>query len=95
MADEVQYHIWRRPDGTLLKLPVRSMDPLFAPGYTYVGPDGGEPSVPALPLLAGIGRDAENDRVLVTYCTRRPTDDEMRAIHDAARAAIDTLMEKP
>lgn len=38
-------------------------------------------------LVSGAGRDAENERVVIIYCSRRPTDDEMRAIHDAARDA--------
>lgn len=40
-----------------------------------------------VPLVSGIGRDAEYAKSLVIYCSRRPTDDEMRAIHDAARDA--------
>jgi hypothetical protein len=40
-----------------------------------------------LPLVSGIGRDAEDDCCLVVYCKRRPTDDEMRAMHDALRGA--------
>lgn len=33
----------------------------------------------------GIGRDPENDRVVFLSLSRAPTDDEVRAIHDAIR----------
>ena len=38
------------------------------------------------PLISGVARDEKNDAVIV-YCSRRPTDEEVRAIHDAARTA--------
>jgi hypothetical protein len=34
----------------------------------------------------GIMRDGEDPRALVLYLSREPTGDELRAIHDAARA---------
>lgn len=38
------------------------------------------------PLSAkGIGRDPDNEQVLFASFDRRPTDDEMRAIHDLLR----------
>lgn len=40
---------------------------------------------PGVALVSGIGRDAECAQALVIFCSRVPTDDEMRAIHDAAR----------
>lgn len=40
---------------------------------------------PGIPLVSGIGRDAECKNALVIYCSREPTDDEVRAIHDAVR----------
>lgn len=47
----------------------------------------GHPSPsPGVALVSGIGRDSECDQALVIYCSRRPTDDEMRDIHDTARA---------
>ena len=33
----------------------------------------------------GIGRDPENDRVVFLSLSRVPSDDELRAIHDAIR----------
>lgn len=33
----------------------------------------------------GIGRDLQNDRVLILSLNRPPNDDELRAIHDAIR----------
>jgi hypothetical protein len=59
-------------------------------GHLY-GPLGkcvmcGQPAPPpGIPLVSGVGRDAECKTALVLYCTREPTDDEMRAIHDAVR----------
>lgn len=48
----------------------------------------GHPAPPLdVRLVSGIGRDAECEQALVIYCSRRPTDDEMRAIQDAAREA--------
>lgn len=44
-------------------------------------------SPPGIRLVSGIGRDGDCDQALVIYCSRRPTDDEMRAIHEAARDA--------
>lgn len=43
---------------------------------------------PGVNLVSGVGRDVECEQALVIYCSRRPTDDEMRAIHDAARNAF-------
>jgi hypothetical protein len=34
----------------------------------------------------GVGRDAEYERCLVVYFNRKPSDDDMRRLHDAARA---------
>lgn len=42
-------------------------------------------TTPAL-KVNGIMRDAEDPRALVLYLSREPSDDELRAIHDAARA---------
>lgn len=35
----------------------------------------------------GVGRDAENDRSLSLYFSRRVTDDEMRFLHDVIQRA--------
>ncbi len=32
--------------------------------------------------INGVGRDAENERSLILYLSRRPTDDEMRRLHN-------------
>lgn len=42
---------------------------------------------PDVRLVSGVGRDSGAENVLVVYCSRRPTDDEMRVIHDAIREA--------
>jgi|HubBroStandDraft_4_1064222.scaffolds.fasta_scaffold93931_4 hypothetical protein len=49
------------------------------------------PHAGTLPLMvSGIGRDEEAPRgaALTFYFNRRPTDDEMRAIHDAVREIV-------
>jgi len=33
----------------------------------------------------GVGRDADNERTLIVYFDRRPTDDELRAVHEHLR----------
>lgn len=38
--------------------------------------------------VRGVGRDCENERVLCLYLNRRPTDDEMRRIHELLREGI-------
>jgi len=40
---------------------------------------------PSAGLVAGVGRDSGIEAALVLYCTRRPSDAELRAIHDAVR----------
>lgn len=35
--------------------------------------------------VVGIGRDAENEKALVIYFTGKPSDDDMRRIHDLLR----------
>lgn len=35
----------------------------------------------------GVGRDGENDRVLVFYFSRCPSDDEMRYLHEVMERA--------
>jgi hypothetical protein len=42
---------------------------------------------PVQKLVLGCRRDMGDEQALVIMCYRRPTDDELRAIHDAARAA--------
>lgn len=39
-------------------------------------------------LVMGVGRDEDMPNALVIYCSRRPTDNEMHAIHEAAREAL-------
>lgn len=41
---------------------------------------------PGVSLVSGIVRDPDDERTLLICCSRRPTDDEMRAIHESARA---------
>lgn len=43
----------------------------------------------------GVGRDPENARVINVFFSREPTDDEMRAFHDAVRAAPPIEPEQP
>lgn len=40
---------------------------------------------PSPALISGIGRDADCKNALVLFCSRRPTDDEMREILKAAK----------
>lgn len=35
-----------------------------------------------LPVVDGVGRDADNPRCLIVYTRTEPTDDEMRALHE-------------
>lgn len=37
------------------------------------------------PFPRGIGRVSDNAQVLIVFFDREPTDDEMRAVHDALR----------
>lgn len=43
------------------------------------------PAARRWPPVSGIGRDAGHSRAVVVYLTAEPTDDEMRALHDAVR----------
>lgn len=51
-------------------------------------------SMPAAEALrvTGAGRDAEHPACVVVYLSRTPTDDELRRIHDAARAFANPLI---
>jgi hypothetical protein len=35
--------------------------------------------------IKGCGRDADNEKALVLYFNRKPTDDELRALYDNLR----------
>jgi hypothetical protein len=41
----------------------------------------------------GCGRDAENDRALCFYFSRRVTDNEMRFLHDVMQRAVECMPE--
>lgn len=47
--------------------------------------DAAQPAARRWPPVSGIGRDAGHSRAVVVYLTAEPTDDEMRALHDAVR----------
>lgn len=42
--------------------------------------------VAAWPKVTGVGRDAENSRVLIVYFRQTPTDTELRSFHEAIAA---------
>lgn len=44
----------------------------------------------------GVGRDADNDKALAFYFNRRPSDDEMRYLHEVMqRAAVCSPIDPP
>lgn len=52
------------------------------------------PRKPMEPLRApGCGRDAENDKALVFYLSRRATDSEMRFLHEVMQRAVACMPE--